>query len=81
MTKLSATTIRVIGSVHKQCKEETMMKMCDHLFESKDDAENAINILIEDSKFYRPVSTAFLGELFLALAFDLNKIQVKKPKR
>ena len=82
MTKISATTIKSIQYISTRTKEEVITKICDHLLESQNDLENAMNILIEDSNFYKPFYSADLGELLVALSKDVvTKIQYKRPKR
>jgi len=82
MKALSATAIKSIQYISRTTKEEVIMKICDHLLESKNDLENAMNILIEDANLYKPLYSADLGELLVALSKDVvTKIQYKRPNR
>ena len=82
MKPLSATAIKTIQSISARTNDELICKMCDHLLESKDDLENAMNVLIEDSALYKPLESPDLGELLIALSKEMtNKIMYKRPKR
>ena len=79
---LSATAISTIQGISRATNDESICKMCDHILESRNDLENAMNILIEDAKMYKPLKSEFLGELLIALSKDvIEKIIYKKPRR
>ncbi len=80
--QISATGIKAIQHISVKTKEEVIKKMCDHIIESKDDLENAMNVLIQDASFYKPLLSSDLGEMFVTLSKEVNqKIQYKNPKR
>lgn len=79
---ISATGIKAIQHISAKTKEEVIKKMCDHIIDSKDDLENAMNVLIQDAAFYKPLLSPDLGEIFVTLSKEVNqKIQYKNPKR
>lgn len=82
MKPLSASTIKVINSINARTKDALICKICEHLLKSTNDINNAMNILIEDCALYRPLESADLGELIVALSKDVtNKILYKRPIR
>lgn len=82
MKSISVTAIKTIQSISIKTKDETIKKMCDHIIDSKNDLENAMNILIQDAAFYKPLFSADLGEMFVTMSKEVNqKIQYKSPKR
>ena len=82
MKTISATAIKTIQSISVRTKDEVIKKMCDHILDSKNDVENAMNILIQDAAFYKPLFSADLGEIFVTMSKEVNqKIQYKFPKR
>lgn len=82
MKPISASGIKTIQHISTKTKEEVIKKICDHIIESKDDLENAMNVLIQDAAFYKPLLSADLGEIFVTLSKEVNqKIQYKNPKR
>lgn len=80
--KISASGIKTIQTISSKTKDEVIKKMCDHIIESNNDLENAMNVLIQDAAFYKPLFSADLGEIFVTISKEVNqKIQYKNPKR
>lgn len=55
--------------------------MCEHVLEQRNDVEEAVNVLLKDSNFYRPFKSAELGEMLVAISSDAIKIQMKMTKK
>lgn len=77
-SKMSGTCFKKLSTLHHRAKDVTVAKTLEHVLEAKDDVGKAMNILIHDSAFYRPLYSEELWEAFVAISLEVrNKIQLK----
>lgn len=79
---MSATAVKALEGIARQTKEELVSKMCDHLLDSRNDIENAVNTFLQDAALYPLFSEPAICDILVILAKEVDKkFYIKYPRR